>query len=467
MSTPLPPINTLQPGVNRRLNITPHTPQFREIVAVPLDGSVCTKDTLLTDNRIIPLAKDYVVPNPVRSELAITDERNSERQGPMVLPFIRHLLGVRRGAFSGDVTILPAVHTSEVLPFELCVVTGLDSDLGVPKVAKSDITKATEPIDPVWGVSRGVTEDLAKRTYRGIGNPEYTQMLSVVQFCGTCDARIDEAVEPTLHATLYATRLSGGTIRLSTTVSPYRVGRYEGLWRSFQGSFYIGRVLLDGPQAEITPKMSFWPRMVLHPAVPADPEDPESVAVPAKWYLHVRRGWRWAVRDAPEELAPDDLPDGTEVAEWEFEAENGKSAFLSFDFSGSDWDQEDQPDYDTLPTSGQAGKRYFVFATTEAQPNGTFKLIIREPGDAVAYIPSNDSPTSVEMEQAGSPGTSLELSRSDHKHAGPTGVDVQVVEDVTLDEYGLHIWKKTIKAIADGEAADDPIAVTDCATTAA
>ena len=248
-----------------------------------------------------------------------------------------------------------------------------------------------------------------------------------------------------------------------------RNARGVGRARVYRGD--DGGLVVDVPDILAPPpRVSFWPRLVLHAGdYQADPPKPD------KWFLHVRRGWRWAVRDLPLELKPDDDPvTGAPIDEWCWEitdnTHDGKAAFLTFSYASSAWEQlpnplptqtTPMPKYDTPPGDPDAaGVRLFVFGRIK-WPSGQSQpaLDIEEPGNAVVFIPSNITPTRVGVSY---PGTSKELSRADHSHgydpeqfvgtASPLFYFGSITDPVAvlgLDAYGSIGWVATSRCVEE------------------
>lgn len=181
------PILTLQPDSAGRLNVSRYALRGRELVREALSSGSCTADRPLAGAGRMPyLARDRVVPNKTETAAAASG-LNSFREGPTVLPFVRHLLGQGQGAFCGDCTIYPAISAETILPYDVVRITGINSKLGVPTISLTGTAYA-------YAVCRGVIEDSARRTYVGNTSPDASGTLYCIQLFGLCDVYVSDSI---------------------------------------------------------------------------------------------------------------------------------------------------------------------------------------------------------------------------------------------------------------------------------
>lgn len=183
-------------------------------------------------------------------------------------------------------------------------------------------------------------------------------------------------------------------------------------------------------------KMSFCPRLVWHP-----PRNDEETGV---WKIHVRKGWRQAVRDSTgtantdtqgrfEFLQPADGDELLSADEWIFPVDDpdpevqqtavadGYRVFMAFEYAGMEWEQLKKPEYGLIPERRdppnnipRTGYREFVFGEISIEADKPPKLTVREPGHCVLRIGefiALPQPIGV-----ADPGSGYNLSLQNHSH---------------------------------------------------
>ncbi len=166
------------------------------------------------------------------------------------------------------------------------------------------------------------------------------------------------------------------------------------------------------PPTSFVPPISFWPRLVY---ISGDP---------GAWHLYVRKGWRMVLEDdgPPEEIAPAEgdefdlgvIGDGEYRATltYSLAAEGSWASSLPILESGHD------------PAADDKNKRVFVFCRVVKAEGGFPVLSLGDIGDAIVHKPSDKDPLPV---GATDPGASVEYSRADHVHSGPTTESIQTI----------------------------------------
>lgn len=159
-----------------------------------------TQDSVESAGQAPIRAQEFVV-SPHTTEPKANDPT---REGPILLPFVRHLCGQHRGGFSGDSSLLVALgDAKEVLaPGTIVNLKGYEPTHGVTLIERATSSSVTA----VYGVVRGSIENEDKRKYRdaSAGATEYLPgTLYAVQLFGTCMAKIKDAGTLTAGTKLY------------------------------------------------------------------------------------------------------------------------------------------------------------------------------------------------------------------------------------------------------------------------
>jgi len=183
------PLTSLQMDTNGRLNVSMQGMQGIEHVLEPIDSSDLTIRT--TKNRTLTVANRPVISRE-RVVADATDAANAYRKGPIVIPYMRHLMGQNRGAFCADSNIFIASSKAAAV-YPAGTLVGLydcDAVLFIPKI---QLTGDISTYPSVVGIVRGVVEDANKRTYTTATGSE-EENLYVVQYAGITKALVSKAV---------------------------------------------------------------------------------------------------------------------------------------------------------------------------------------------------------------------------------------------------------------------------------
>lgn len=179
------PLTSLQPDADGMLNISQQFARAFEPVMDAVGDNTAnrtTKNINYTIGNKPVIAREAVVANR-------DDDKNTPRIGPISIPFVRHLFGQNLGAFCADNSVIPVIGDAANYGIGAAVgVYDCDTTLYIPKVKL--IYQITEDV-LLYGVIKGVIENDAKRTYRGItGLTDDT--IYLMQIFGTARALVKD-----------------------------------------------------------------------------------------------------------------------------------------------------------------------------------------------------------------------------------------------------------------------------------
>lgn len=210
------PVTTLRPDKYGKTNVTRsviHGIEYREM---PIENSATTSSKHFTRGGL---------PERAREKLS-EGGQGVPKDGPIVLPFLRHLFGRNQGAFCGDSSVLPVVGAKEIAVGTAVCVTGCDSNLNIPSVDKAsvayaDANKRVMLEEGGLGIVQSVIEDTGRRTYLGLNEAETD--IYLFQYFGLARALVKASPVPAVRAKLYL-ETNTDTIGLTTTDTGYFIG---------------------------------------------------------------------------------------------------------------------------------------------------------------------------------------------------------------------------------------------------